>query len=250
MQKRNRGRWSALVIALAMLLPTVGTAVAHADTPTTGKVQIASQIAQGSGTMPVFIQTTSKSALSVSGSKSPSAFKGKKTLQETAKDTAEKADDTSQDVLGELKKLDPKATSLYTTAYTVPGIAVYADAAALRKLAEQSDSVSKLIRLVSKRLRTALKIRKARQLQTAKTPQRLVAQQVTHPPLMVIPRPKVIPKQTVLIRILLTQIHLIRSTLIRQVSNPIRTPLRKMHRIHQIVRLKALRQRIPVLALL
>ncbi|MCI1635457.1 S8 family serine peptidase [Bifidobacterium sp.] len=144
MQKRNRGRWSALVIALAMLLPTVGTAVAHADTPTTGKVQIASQIAQGSGTMPVFIQTTSKSALSVSGSKSPSAFKGKKTLQETAKDTAEKADDTSQDVLGELKKLDPKATSLYTTAYTVPGIAVYADAAALRKLAEQSDSVSKI----------------------------------------------------------------------------------------------------------
>ncbi|KFI82365.1 S8 family serine peptidase [Bifidobacterium psychraerophilum] len=144
MNRRNRGRWSALVVALAMLLPTVGTAVAHADTQQSGKVQVASQITKGSGTMPVFIQTTSKSALSVSGSKSPSAFKGKKALQDTAKDTAEKADDTSRDVLGELQKLDPKVKTLYTTAYTVPGIAVYADAAALRKLAEQSDSVSKI----------------------------------------------------------------------------------------------------------
>ncbi|MGO1346572.1 MAG: S8 family serine peptidase, partial [Bifidobacterium psychraerophilum] len=144
MNRRNRGRWSALVVALAMLLPTVGTAVAHADTQQSGKVQVASQITKGSGTMPVFIQTTSKSALSVSGSKSPSAFKGKKALQDTAKDAAKEANDTSQDVLGELKKLDPKVKTLYKTAYTVPGIAVYADAAALRKLAEQSDSVSKI----------------------------------------------------------------------------------------------------------
>ncbi|MEE8702113.1 S8 family serine peptidase [Bifidobacterium crudilactis] len=144
MQKRHKGRWSALVIAVAMLLPTAGTEVAYADTPQSAKVQVASQISKGSGTMPVFIQTTSKSALSVSNSKSPSAFKGKKALQDKAQDTADKAKDTSKDVLAELKRLDPKATELYSTAYTVPGIAVYADAAALNKLAEQSDSVSKI----------------------------------------------------------------------------------------------------------
>jgi subtilisin family serine protease/IS1 family transposase len=144
MQKRHKGRWSALVIAVAMLLPTAGTAVAYADTPQSAKVQVASQISKGSGTMPVFIQTTSKSALSVSDNKSPSAFKGKKALQDKAQDAADKAKDTSKDVLAELKRLDPKATELYSTAYTVPGIAVYADAAALNKLAEQSDSVSKI----------------------------------------------------------------------------------------------------------
>lgn len=144
MQKRHKGRWSALVIAVAMLLPTAGTAVAYVDTPQTAKVQVASQISKGSGTMPVFIQTTSKSALSVSNSKSPSAFQGKKALQDKAQDTAKEAKDTSKDVLAELKRLDPKATELYSTAYTVPGIAVYADAAALNKLAEQSDSVSKI----------------------------------------------------------------------------------------------------------
>ncbi|MFT8704426.1 S8 family serine peptidase [Bifidobacterium aquikefiricola] len=144
MKQSHRGRWGALVIAVAMLLPTVGTAAAHADTPQLGKVQVASQISRGSGTMPVFIQTTSKSALSVTTSKKPSAFEGNKELQNKAKDAAKDAKDTSNDVLSELKKLDPHEKTLYSTAYTVPGVAVYADAAALRKLAEQSDSVIKI----------------------------------------------------------------------------------------------------------
>ncbi|BDR53759.1 serine protease [Bombiscardovia nodaiensis] len=55
---------------------------------------------------------------------------------------AQKAQQTAEDVFHQLQSFDPSATKLYDTSYSISGVAVTADAAALRKLSEQSKQVT------------------------------------------------------------------------------------------------------------
>lgn len=54
---------------------------------------------------------------------------------------AQKAQQTAESLFTQLKSLDPEATKIYTTSYTISGVAVKANAAALRKLSEESDRI-------------------------------------------------------------------------------------------------------------
>ncbi|KAB7789825.1 S8 family serine peptidase [Bifidobacterium leontopitheci] len=77
---------------------------------------------------------------------------------ETLKDVnaqAKETNSTTDELFAQLKKLDPKASKLYEAAFSVPGIAVRADAKALRELAQQSNQVVTVSPLVQRTATTA-----------------------------------------------------------------------------------------------
>lgn len=63
---------------------------------------------------------------------------------EDGRKQAQKAQQTSNTVFQQLQSIDHQASKLYNTSYSISGVAVKADAAALRKLAEQSHQIVRI----------------------------------------------------------------------------------------------------------
>ena len=70
---------------------------------------------------------------------------------QAATQSAKTAEKTSVNVFSQLQSLDSSAKKIYSTSYALSGVAVRADAASLRKLAEQSGSVAHITILTPKK---------------------------------------------------------------------------------------------------
>lgn len=160
----NHQRWSrfaALAICAAMAggLPSI----ANADTVDQSEQQhtqqmsgVAAGILHSNGNVNAFIETDG-----VSGVEQKVQTLDKLNMQRSGKsegqketeanqagiDSATAAEQTTSKVVSSLKKIDANAKVAYTTSYASTGVVVNADAQALRKLAEQSDSVLRIVPL-------------------------------------------------------------------------------------------------------
>lgn len=171
MANKQWPRWVAAVAALAMAGSLPGTALAApaqgdaaSTTPTlsTGnlKSKVSSQLQQAKGEVTAFIQTTSPSALERKNSvlknfsrqrSALSTLKQRAQSAQAATQSAKTAEKTSVNVFSQLQSLDSSAKKIYSTSYALSGVAVRADAASLRKLAEQSGSVAHITILTPKK---------------------------------------------------------------------------------------------------
>ena len=171
MANKQWPRWVAAVAALAMAGSLPGTALAApaqgdaaSTTPTlsTGnlKSKVSSQLQQAKGEVTAFIQTTSPSALERKNSVLKNFSRQRSALPtlkqraqsaQAATQSAKTAEKTSVNVFSQLQSLDSSAKKIYSTSYALSGVAVRADAASLRKLAEQSGSVAHITILTSKK---------------------------------------------------------------------------------------------------
>ena len=171
MANKQWPRWVAAVAALAMAGSLPGTALAApaqgdaaSTTPTlsTGnlKSKVSSQLQQAKGEVTAFIQTTSPSALERKNSVLKNFSRQRSALPtlkqraqsaQAATQSAKTAETTSVNVFSQLQSLDSSAKKIYSTSYALSGVAVRADAASLRKLAEQSGSVAHITILTPKK---------------------------------------------------------------------------------------------------
>ena len=171
MANKQWPRWVAAVAALAMAGSLPGTALAApaqgdaaSTTPTlsTGnlKSKVSSQLQQAKGEVTAFIQTTSPSALERKNSVLKNFSRQRSALPtlkqraqsaQAATQSAKTAEKTSVNVFSQLQSLDSSAKKIYSTSYALSGVAVRADAASLRKLAEQSGSVAHITILTPKK---------------------------------------------------------------------------------------------------
>lgn len=124
--------------------------------------QVSEDMVKVSGTMSAFIQIKGASALDqklAAESELGRARVSDKTKEKRstgiANGQADKAEKTSDAVFDQLKALDPNASRLYTASYSVPGVAVRADAAALNTLAGQSNDIVKVSPIVQRFATTA-----------------------------------------------------------------------------------------------
>ncbi|KAB7788983.1 S8 family serine peptidase [Bifidobacterium leontopitheci] len=156
MKQKTWAKWVALAACAAMAAPVAATASAATNTASSGFGQgvMSSRLTKANGTKLVFIQTVGRSGLEVSGLKGTST-KARLQMKSAAVAAANKAAATANGVFDQLKKLDPSAKRVYTTSYTVPGVAVYADSAALRTLAERNANVVKISPITLKTATTA-----------------------------------------------------------------------------------------------
>ena len=171
MANKQWPRWVAAVAALAMAGSLPGTALAApaqgdaaSTTPTlsTGnlKSKVSSQLQQAKGEVTAFIQTTSPSALERKNSVLKNFSRQRSALPtltqraqsaQAATQRAKPAEKASVNVFSQLQSLDSSAKKIYSTSYALSGVAVRADAASLRKLAEQSGSVAHITILTPKK---------------------------------------------------------------------------------------------------
>jgi len=156
----SRARAAASVAAglLAASLAIAAAMPAHADpTPLdeiaaapassgAGTVVLPDAIASAEGPVDVFIQTDGEGALAASTDERRSGASSS-TASSVAEDVAAKNEEKTQDVAADVTAADADARILYTSTYSVPGVAVTADAATLAQIAERPDVV-KISRIV------------------------------------------------------------------------------------------------------
>lgn len=156
----SRARAAASLTAgvLAVSLAVACGAPAYADpgsldeipvaaaSPGTGTTALPDAIAAADGPVDVFIQTDGEGALAAS---TDQRLQGASSATATAvaENVAAKNEETTQDVAADVTAADGDARILYTSAYSVPGVAVTADAATLAKIAARDDVV-KISRIV------------------------------------------------------------------------------------------------------
>ncbi len=102
-------------------------------------------------TIAAFVRTTGEGALAVDAKAKGGDLTQSKSPSGAAKQRLSAIKSTTEDVRDAVRSADADATELYTTEYTVPGVAVVADVAALRKVAERSD-VESVIPLTPKKI--------------------------------------------------------------------------------------------------
>ncbi|WIB60749.1 S8 family serine peptidase [Curtobacterium sp. MCLR17_007] len=102
-------------------------------------------------TIAAFVRTTGEGALAVDAKAKGGDLTRSKTPSAAAKQRVSAITSTTDQVRAAVQSADGDATELYTTEYTVPGVAVVADVAALRKVAERSD-VASVIPLTPKKV--------------------------------------------------------------------------------------------------
>lgn len=102
-------------------------------------------------TIAAFVRTTGEGALAVDAKAKGGDLTQSKSPSGAAKQRLSAIKSTTEDVRDAVQSADADATELYTTEYTVPGVAVVADVAALRKVAERSD-VESVIPLTPKKI--------------------------------------------------------------------------------------------------
>lgn len=141
-----------------MLVATPGTATAatgnHIVLPTSvqlpSSVHLSPQLAQTTGTIDAFIQIEKPAALEASEQAKERLDRLRSAVPESVKESqaaavgersARQAVTTADDVFEQLRKLDGNAVKLYSTGYSIAGLAVRADAEALRTLSERSGDV-------------------------------------------------------------------------------------------------------------
>jgi subtilisin family serine protease len=107
--------------------------------------------AKPSKTIAAFVRTTGQGALEVDAQAKGGDLTKSKTPSSAAKQRVEAIGSTVDAVRAAVQRSDADATELYSTEYTVPGVAVVADVAALRKIATRSD-VESIIPLTPKKI--------------------------------------------------------------------------------------------------
>lgn len=151
-------RWVAVAASIAMLggLPITANAtptdnINDNDQSTSQlKGQLSAKVLGAQGDITAFIQTVGESGTEAKVSTLDALNRQRSSMSEQQKNdeasksgqqSAAKAAETADGVFDQLKTIDANAQRLYTTSYAISGVAVKADAAALRKLAKQSDNV-------------------------------------------------------------------------------------------------------------
>ncbi len=107
--------------------------------------------AKPSKTIAAFVRTTGQGALEVDAQAKGGDLTKSKTPSSAAEQRVKAIGSTVDAVRAAVKQSDADATELYSTEYTVPGVAVVADVAALRKVAARSD-VESIIPLTPKKI--------------------------------------------------------------------------------------------------
>ncbi|MFJ3034014.1 S8 family serine peptidase [Curtobacterium pusillum] len=107
--------------------------------------------AKPSKTIAAFVRTTGQGALAVDAQAKGGDLTKSKTPSSAAEQRVKAIGSTVDAVRAAVKQSDADATELYSTEYTVPGVAVVADVAALRKVAARSD-VESIIPLTPKKI--------------------------------------------------------------------------------------------------
>lgn len=126
--------------------PTGLDEIALAPASAGSGVPLPDSILSADGPVDVFVQTRGDSALEAH-TKTEDQGGSETTARIAADDTAERNAEVTDQVAGDLAEIDPDATVLYTSTYSVPGIAVSAEVDTLRRLAEQPE-VEKISRIV------------------------------------------------------------------------------------------------------
>ncbi|MCM3503499.1 S8 family serine peptidase [Curtobacterium sp. ODYSSEY 48 V2] len=102
-------------------------------------------------TVAAFVRTTGQGALEVDAKAKGGDLTKSKTPSSAAKERVQAITSTVDAVRAAVKRSDATATELYSTEYTVPGVAVVADVDALRDIASRSD-VESIIPLTPKKI--------------------------------------------------------------------------------------------------
>ncbi|MGN8051073.1 S8 family serine peptidase [Curtobacterium sp. 22159] len=102
-------------------------------------------------TVAAFVRTTGQGALEVDAEAKGGDLAGSKAPSSAAKQRVKAIGSTVAAVRAAVERTDSDATQLYSSEYTVPGIAVVADVEALRKVATRSD-VESIIPLTPKKV--------------------------------------------------------------------------------------------------
>ncbi|MFJ4221402.1 S8 family serine peptidase [Curtobacterium luteum] len=102
-------------------------------------------------TVTAFVRTTGKGALEVDAQAKGGDLTRSKAPSAQAKQRVQAIKSTTEAVRAAVQKADKRSTELYTTEYTVPGVAVVADVAALQEIAKRSD-VESIIPLTPKKI--------------------------------------------------------------------------------------------------
>jgi len=127
--------------AAAQAAPLTSAAVAE--------LKLSSPLRSASGPIAAFIRTTGDGALAVDAAAKNGDLTASKTPSAAAKRRVSAIKDTVGDVTDAVQAEDGSAEKLYSTEYTVPGVAVVADASALREIAKRPD-VQSILALTSK----------------------------------------------------------------------------------------------------
>ncbi|MCJ1714138.1 S8 family serine peptidase [Curtobacterium sp. VKM Ac-2922] len=147
---------TALVAAGALAcggLAVGGAAVAAPTGLSSADLKLAQPLrdAKPQSTIAAFVRTTGEGALAVDAKAKGGDLTKSTTQSSAAKQRVSAITSTTDQVTAAVQSADGDATELYTTEYTVPGVAVVADVAALRKVAERSD-VASVIPLTPKKI--------------------------------------------------------------------------------------------------
>jgi len=130
-----------------------GAASAAPAGPTPADLKLSQPLrdAKPSKTIAAFVRTTGQGALEVDAQAKGGDLTKSKTPSSAAKQRVKAIGSTVDAVRAAVEQSDADATELYSTEYTVPGVAVVADVAALRKVAARSD-VESIIPLTPKKI--------------------------------------------------------------------------------------------------
>lgn len=107
--------------------------------------------AKPSKTVSAFVRTTGQGALEVDAQAKGGDLTRSRTPSSAAEERVRAIESTTDAVRAAVQRADADATELYSTEYTVPGVAVVADVAALQDVAERSD-VESIIPLTPKKI--------------------------------------------------------------------------------------------------
>lgn len=143
------------VAALACGGLAVGGAAsaAPAGVPAAADLKLAAPLrdAKPSKTVSAFIRTTGAGALEVDAAAKGGDLTRSKRPSSAAQSRVQTIQSTVAKVRSAVRAADPDAAELYSTEYTVPGVAVVADVSALAEIAKRSD-VESIVALVPKKI--------------------------------------------------------------------------------------------------
>lgn len=158
-RSRRRRLSGVLTSALAVVvlscggLAVGGTASAAPVQRTPAELKLSEPLrnAKPQTTVAAFVRTTGEGALAVDAKAKGGDLTQSSSQSSAAKQRVSAIESTNRAVRDTVRSADGDATELYATEYTVPGVAVVADVAALRKAAARSD-VESVIPLTPKKV--------------------------------------------------------------------------------------------------
>jgi subtilisin family serine protease len=141
---------AAAALACGGLALTGGVAsAAPLSSSATAALKLSTPLRSATGPIAAFIRTTGDGALAVDAAAKGGDLTRSRTPSAAATQRVSAIEKTTDAVTDAVKSGDGAADELYSTAYTVPGVAVVADASVLREIAKRSD-VQSILPLTSK----------------------------------------------------------------------------------------------------